>query len=616
MQAAAIHPKLLVLGKPGSGKTTFLQHIATQCNQGKFLADQIPIFIRLKNFAEDAKETGDFSLLNYISQKLGKLGISDQQIQILLAWGKILFLLDGLDEISPDDSAKIVKKIGDLSQEYYKNRFIITCRVATWQYQFDSFTDIEIADFDSVQIETFVQKWFLNVEKNSGLKALALATQFVQKLHKSENRQIRELAQTPLLLHLACCVFQARSDFPARRVELYQQALDVLLQRWDRVRRIKRNEDYSHLSLPHQINLLGHIATVAFKQDRYFFAKNSVQQYIMDYLRKLPTTQADPEVLQLKSEAVLKSLETRGLLVERARGIYSFSHLTFQEYLTARNIVANPHPQLLEEKLIEGVGHLSKPRWRKVFLLTAGMLGRNVTYLLELMKQHIDALVASDKQLQQFLIWLSQKSLSVQAGYKPAAIRAFYLTLVLLDDPTLTHNVTLSFAIDPRLASDLAADLAIDLALKRALSLSLAFPLDPALDRVLALLDDLPLACDAKIQQVLQQLKKQPPAPVRSEGLKEWSNANGGQTWAEKLRAVMLECRNIGHQWQFSEHQKEVLKQYYTANQSLVDCLKSECEVSPTVRDQILETLLLPIAKTSGFTLSERRIGNYMDYCA
>jgi predicted NACHT family NTPase len=45
--------------------------------------------------------------------------------------------------------------------------------------------------------------------------------------------------------------------------------------------------------------------------------------------------------LQLDSEAVLKSIEWQhGLLVERSRRIYSFSHLTFQEYFTARHITA------------------------------------------------------------------------------------------------------------------------------------------------------------------------------------------------------------------------------------------------------------------------------------
>ncbi|NMG05384.1 NACHT domain-containing NTPase [Brasilonema sp. UFV-L1] len=610
MQVVATYPKLMVLGKPGSGKTTFLQHIAQQCNQGNFLSDRVPIFIRLKNFAEDATETGDFSFLNYISQELADFGTCDQQIQTLLAHGRMLILLDGLDEVPEDDRAEIIKKICKLSEEYYKNQFIITCRIATYEYQFEGFTDVEIADFDLPQIEAFVQKWFVNVSRNDRENGKAKACQFMQKLQLSENQQIRELAVTPLLLNLACCVFQARSDFPARRVELYKQALNILLNRWDEARNIKRDRTGSYLSLPHKLKLLSQIAAITFKQERYFFTKSNVRQYIADYLRNLPTSLAELEGLQLSSQAVLKSLEAHGLLVERARGIYSFSHLTFAEYLTARNIVTSPEPEILQEKLLSLVNHLNEPRWHKVFLLTAGMLN-DATDLLQLMKQHIDALVAFDKQLQEFLIWLNQKSLSVKAPYKKAAIRAFYLSLVRTEDLTLTYDLALSLAIDPRVADNLASDLAIDLVLSRALSLSLTLPCDSPLERVFALNFALPdeqtLVSNPELKRSLQQLKEQLPYRDQDrERLKEWCNTNGCLSWAKKLRFVMLSCCNIGHQWQFSEQQKKVLKQYYALNQLLVDCLKSGCEVTPLVREQILETLLLPVTRTSGYVL-----GNY-----
>lgn len=622
MQAVATYSKLMVLGKPGCGKTTFLQHIAMQCNQGELLPDRVPIFIRLKNFAEDARVAGDFSLLNYISQDLGSVGAPDQ-LKTLLRHGRALILLDGLDEVQYDDSVEILKTIRKLSEEYYRNQLIITCRIAAQKYQFQGFTDIEIADFEQPQIEAFTQKWFVTVGRNSREKGKALATQFMQKLQLSENRQIRELGVTPLLLNLACSVFQSRSDFPARRSELYKQGLDILLIRWDEARSIKRDEIYRHLSLPHKIKLLSQIAVTTFEQGNYFFLQSNVQDYITDYLRNLPTAQTDPEVLHLNSEAVLKSLESQhGLLVERARGIYSFSHLTFHEYLTARNIVASPELQILEEKLLDLVSHLTELRWREVFLLTAGMLS-NAAYLLQLMKQHIDALV-SDEQLQQFFIWLNQKSRSVQADYKSAAIRAFYLTLVLPRDLTLARDLSLSLAIDPRLAGNLAPDLAIDLALNRLLSLSQHQPYD-SVERVLALsfalTHDRDLVCDPRLQrqaklspldESLQQLKEQLPAPDQGrERLKQWWNANG-QTWTEKLKCLALRCRNIGHQWQFSDRQKEVLKQYYTAEHLLVDCLNSGCEVAPTVRKKIEETLLLPITRIADCASGEYGTNSYI----
>lgn len=346
IQAVITYPKLMVLGKPGSGKTTFLQYIAMQCNQGRLLSDRIPVFIRLKSFADDARKTENFSLFNYITQELAYCDASSQEIQTFLVEGRMLLLLDGLDEIPGKDSTKILQEITNFSDEYDKNQLIITCRIGYEQYRLENYSAVEIADFDFSQVETFVHNWFINVSKNPLKKGKTLACQFMQKLQLSENQQIQELAVTPLLLNLACCVFQARSDFPVRRVELYKQGLDILLNRWDKVRKIKRNE----ISLHYKLELLGQIAAITFKQGNYFFTQNNVQQYITEYLCSLPIAQTEPEVLQLNSETVLKLLETHGLLIERARGIYSFSHTAFQEYLTAKNIATSSNPQILEKK--------------------------------------------------------------------------------------------------------------------------------------------------------------------------------------------------------------------------------------------------------------------------
>ena len=156
--------------------------------------------------------------------------------------------------------------------------------------------------------------------------------------------------------------------------------------------------------------------------------------------------------------------------------------------------------------------------------------------MLRLMKQRTDEIAAKDEKLQQFLMWVNEKSLSVKVPYKPAAVRAFY------------------------------------------------FALDRARDRALK----------PKQRQVLQQLKKQLPDPDGNKEIyKQWWKTNG-QAWTKQLREMMIWHRNIGHDWQFSEQQQEFLRQYYDANLLLVDCLNSSCNVTPSVRNEIEETLLLP----------------------
>jgi hypothetical protein len=75
-----------------------------------------------------------------------------------------------------------------------------------------------------------------------------------------------------------------------------------------------------------------------------------------------------------------------------------------------------------------------------------------------------------------------------------------------------------------------------------------------------------------------------------------WWGVNG-EKWCEKLRKTMIKCRNIGHDWQLTDEQNQKLQKYHDANILLVRCLKSKCSVSTTVREEIQNTLLLPIAE-------------------
>src|SRR5919202_4448442 len=59
-EVATHYPRLMVLGKPGSGKSTFLRHLGVACCKGEFLADHIPILIELR----DIKDASRFNLVN------------------------------------------------------------------------------------------------------------------------------------------------------------------------------------------------------------------------------------------------------------------------------------------------------------------------------------------------------------------------------------------------------------------------------------------------------------------------------------------------------------------------------------------------------------------------
>ncbi|MBD2303219.1 NACHT domain-containing NTPase [Nostoc sp. FACHB-190] len=578
LAAVEQNSKLMILGKPGAGKTTFLKRIAIQCKLGQFLAGYVPIFITLKDFAEAPQQP---NLLQYINDQFIVNGILDQEItRTLLEQGRVIVLLDGLDEVRQADNDRVLKEIRNFSTQYDANYFVITCRIASKEYTFEQFTEVEVADFDDQQIAEFATKWFQAKDPKK-------AEHFIQKLQG--NQRIKELATNPLLLTLLCLLFGESTDFPSNRAELYEEGVEVLLKKWDGTRSIEREQVYQKLSLKRKEDLLSKIALETFVDGNYFFKERVVERYINDYIQNLPDAQTDTEALLLDSKGVLKSIEAQhGLLVERARGIYSFSHLTFHEFFTARNIDSQQTFQKL-------VSHITDKRWREVFLLTVGML-KNSDDLLWLMKQHIDALLGTDEKLQEFLTWVDLKSSSVEASYKPAAIRAFYLDLDLALDLSRTINLSLSLDLSQTLAHALSQTLDRTLArtLARTLDLNLDQTLARTLDLARTLAQTLALALDLELKRSLQRLKDQLPNPKANDkkSFKWWQES--GHVWAEKLRSVMIKHRNIGHDWQFNDDQKQLLRQYYDANKLLVDCLNSECYVSRSVRQEIENTLLLP----------------------
>ena len=279
LDAVSQHSKLMILGKPGAGKTTFLKHLAIQCVEGTFKPELVPLFITLKDFSE---APGQPSLLDYLIRLFASYGVEPDTkvktgiltallggnataVELFLNQGRVFVLLDGLDEVREADNRRVLQQIQDFTNQFRKNLFIITCRIAAKEYTFEQFTEVEIADFDDQQIGTFTAKWFQ--AKQDPVKAKT----FMEKL--KQEKGIRELATSPLLLTLLCSVFEESATFPSNRSELYKEGLDVLLKKWDTKRNIERDQAYKKLSLKRKEDLLSQIAIDTFEPGNYFFKR-------------------------------------------------------------------------------------------------------------------------------------------------------------------------------------------------------------------------------------------------------------------------------------------------------------------------------------------------------
>jgi predicted NACHT family NTPase len=605
LDAVARHKALMVLGRPGAGKTTFLKYLTIACLDGNFLGDLVPIFVTLKEWTEFP---GEPDLLNFISRQWSDCGIANAELVLnqCLKNGQALVLLDGLDEVLAVHTDRAIRAMRDWADRFPQNHILATCRIAAKEYTFERFTEVEVADFSEEQIQEFVTNWFTCHQD------LPKIERFLERLENEQS--ILELASNPLLLTLLCLVFGESADFPANRAKLYEEGVDLLLKKWDGKRNIARDQVYKKLSINRKEDLLSQLALATFQEGKYFFDQQVAEDQIMAYIHNLPDAKDDPEALRLDSEAILRSIVAQhGLLTERARGVYSFSHLTFHEYFAAREIVDRQNWQLLTQ-------HLSAKAWREVTLLVAGSVRQGDQLMLTL-KQATDNLLADDPKIQDFLAWATEKAASVKVPCKLQSVIAFYafyfdfILDIAIAFPNCITSVILSlfpdrvhhFTPDLVLALDTNIDFARALPLEFALDITLSHALDTNID--FAPDNDITLALNyarhLKKQDLVAQLANLESQLNSIEDLpweqkKEWWE-NAGQGWIGSLRSVMIRHRNIGHDWQFSDQQKALLRKYHDANLRLAECLNTDCYLSRDVRQDIEATMLRPIAQIEDY---------------
>ncbi len=390
--AQALSQHLLIVGEPGAGKSTLLRWLAVTFAQGRQRevdrlgpsadGDRLPVLVELGRLPErylrvEGGETPNWIqfLPEHITGQMAFTSVPPQLLTHALVTGRCLLLFDGLDEVASRPARiGLTQSLADLAR-LYGNRVVIGSRpsgVMSESILPSLFRQSHIVRFTPSDVHRFFHfsyalagdERLTHEQRQAEADALYDRVQAIPAL--------LQLATTPLLSTILVLIWRKEgSILPERRVELYERCCRVLIEDWEAAHRINYQGELADLGWEDHLCLLMTIAyTIHSQKQRTNATKDELVPLVATTLQTIRHT--DKQVALGVARQFLATLGLRsGLLQYVGDDRYGFPHQTFQEYLAARYIAAQPDPKYIDLVMT----HLHEAGWREVHVLTIGCLG-------------------------------------------------------------------------------------------------------------------------------------------------------------------------------------------------------------------------------------------------
>lgn len=385
------HDRLVVVGDPGAGKTTFQRRIAhalCQTQLGEIagaardrlgIEDRLfPVYIRIPELAQHLRRHADGASAPsgedapaWLSHYLGAASAANGWkldagfFQQQLSGGRCTVLLDGLDE-APDRIARerLSRLIENAAHAYPQCRLVITSRPAgyTGQTVLPDFAHAQIDPLSDEAVATFLSRWCQALYAESRDAATEHCGELLDALR--ERPDIRRMARNPVMLTALAVVHWNERRLPEQRADLYESIIRWLSR--------SREQRAGREKADRTVELLRELALEMQNHPKGLRTQVPKRWAAEKLARQWADGASDQEAIG-RAEAFLNTEEMdSGIIVGRGPDV-QFWHRTFQEFLAARAIGARPESQQL--KLLWGPpARLYRPEWREVAVLFAGIL--------------------------------------------------------------------------------------------------------------------------------------------------------------------------------------------------------------------------------------------------
>jgi hypothetical protein len=380
LEDALKHPRLVITGDPGAGKTTFLRHIAFKMcdDMPRATAARLPILVRIAELAEHVRAcrhrregptvaAAPGWIPHWLAAKSAEFGwgLDAPFFERKLKSGVAAVLLDGLDE-APNRTEReaMARLLENATRAYDKCSFVVTTRPLAYQGQavLADFETANIAPLEPQAIDTFLQRWCGALFSENTASAASHLAELSGALRA--RAEIRRMARNPVMLTALAVVHWNERRLPEQRADLYESILIWLAR--SREQRPDRPTAERCLMLLQQLALAMQKAP---KGRAVQVSKGWAADALAPHFREVAKAERLPRAQDFLEQEEVDS----GIIVSRASDV-AFRHLTFQEHLAAKAVAGMK--DAAQQELLLASDRIYKPEWREVVLLLGGVLYR------------------------------------------------------------------------------------------------------------------------------------------------------------------------------------------------------------------------------------------------
>ena len=294
----------------------------------------------------------------------------------------VLLLLDGLDEVANEDErAEVRESVEDLVSGREALRVVVTCRTIAYRSGRTAlgadFREIAVQPLDFEQhIAPMVRQAYACIYPRDAALRTDQANDLLGGIQRLEaerrarlDKQAEALVDSPLLVWLSLIVHFNNRKLPDERAELFDKAINALLQ----VDYGREESDIRELSMDWKLyrDMAQHLAFHMHQQGR------DQGREIEEPALKAALRQE--EEFKPRIDDFLGHARQRGSVLEERDGAYRFIHLALQEFMVARYLREVIGGEGREAILAVLNNRLDDPWWREPILLLVGYMTINAT---------------------------------------------------------------------------------------------------------------------------------------------------------------------------------------------------------------------------------------------